>query len=131
MLKRIMVIVFVSVLLFLGYQYYSKPSLYWGFNLVEIAITSIPLLFYAVYFIISNFKKHKHNYFYFCNGLIIYVTSSAGIFLSGNSDSVIFTEPFLLDFWFFNSLFYILYQFMIYKEWKTLNFRRETKKKFQ
>jgi len=127
-LKQIMVIVFVLVMLFLAYQYFDNPSLYWEFNLIEIAITSIPLLFYAIYFIISNFKKHKHNYFYFCNGLIIYVTSSASIFLSGNSDSVFFTEPFVLDFWFFNSLFYILYQFLIYKEWKVLNFRRKTKK---
>lgn len=130
-LKQIMIMVFVSVLLFLGYQYYNKPSLYWEFNLVEIALTSIPLLCYAVYFIVSNLKNHKHNYFYFCNGLIIYLTSSAGIFLSGNTESVIFTEPFVLDFWFFNSLFYILYQFLIYKEWKALNFRRTANKKFQ
>lgn len=130
-LKQIIVIVFVSVMLFLGYQYYRKPSLYWEFNLVEIAITSIPLLFYAIYFIVLNLKKVKHNYFYFCNGLIIYLTSSAGIFLSGNSNSVILTEPFILDFWFFNSLFYILYQFMIYKEWRVLNFRRKTNKKAQ
>jgi hypothetical protein len=34
---------------------------------------------------------------------------------------VIFTKPFVLDLWFFNSLFYILYQFLIYKEWKDLN----------
>lgn len=130
-LKRIMVIVFISVLLFLGFQYYNKPSLYWEFNLAEVAITSVPLLFYAFCFIISNFKKHNHNYFYFCNGLIVYVTSSAGVFLSGNSDSVLATEPFIIDFWFFNSLFYILYQFLIYKEWKILNFRRTTKRKFQ
>jgi len=128
-LKQIMVIVFVSVLFFLGFQYYKRPSLYWEFNLVEVAITSIPLLFYAFYFIVSNLKADKHNYFYFCNGLIIYVMSSAGIFLSGNTDSVILTEPFILDFWFFNSLFYILYQFLIYKEWKALNFRRKIKKK--
>lgn len=128
-LKQVIVIVFVSVMLFLGCQYYRKPSLYWEFNLVEIAITSIPLLFYAIYFIVLNLKKDKHNYFYFCNGLIIYLTSSAGIFLSGNSNSVILTEPFILDFWFFNSLFYILYQFMIYKEWKVLNYRRKANKK--
>lgn len=128
-LKQIILAVFISVLLFLGYQYYMEPVLYWEFNLVEITITSVPLLFYAVYFIVSNLKTDKHNYFYFCNGLIIYVTSSAGIFLSGNSESIIFTEPFVLDFWFFNSLFYILYQFLIYKEWRSLNFRRKSKKR--
>lgn len=131
LLKQIMVIVFVSVLLFLGYQYYDKPSIYWEFNLAEVALTSIPLLFYALYFIVSNLKTDKQSYFYFCNGLIIYITSSAGIFLSGNTDSVMLTEPFIIDFWFFNSLFYILYQFLIYKEWKVLNFRRKTKRKIQ
>lgn len=130
-IKQIIVIVFVSVLLFLGCQYYKTPSLYWQFNVIEVAITSIPLLSYALYFIISNFKNAKPDYVYFCNGLVIYLASSAGIFLSGNTNSVIFTEPFFLDFWFFNSLFYILYQFLIYKEWKVLNFRKAMKKKFQ
>ncbi len=130
-LKRVVVIVFVLILLFLGFQYYKTPSLYWKFNLIEIAITSIPLLFYALYFIISNLKNVKHNYSYFCNGLVVYLTSSASIFLSGNSDSVIFTEPFVLDFWFFNSLFYILYQVLIYKEWKVLNSKRVIKRNFK
>lgn len=126
-LKRTVVIVFVLVMLFLSIQYYRTPSLYWKFNLIEIAITSIPLLFYGLYFIISSLKNVKHDYSYFCNGLVIYLASSASIFLSGNSDSVIFTEPFILDFWFFNSLFYILYQFLIYKEWKVLNAKRSIK----
>lgn len=130
-LKRIVVTVFTFVLLFLSVQYYTTPSIYWKFNLIEIAITSIPLLFYALYFIISNLKNVKHDYSYFCNGLAVYLASSASIFLSGNTDSVIFTEPFVLDFWFFNSLFYILYQFLIYKEWTILNsktFRRIKKR---
>lgn len=126
--KKTILAVLISVLLFLSIQYYRTPSLYWEFNLIEIAITSIPLLLYAFYYIVSNLKNVKHDYFYFCNGLIIYLTSSASIFLSGNTDSVIFTEPFILDLWFFNSLFYILYQILIYKEWKALNFRRTAKK---
>lgn len=130
-LKRVVLILLVLIISFLGFQYSEKPSLYWEFNLIEIVITSVPLLFYAVYFIVSNLKNVKQDYFYFCNGLIVYLTSSASVFLSGNSDTVIFTEPFVLDLWFFNSLFYILYQFLIYKEWKTLNFRRKVKKNFE
>lgn len=130
-LKRIVLVLLFLILLFLGFQYFKTPSLYWEFNLIEISITSVPLLLYAFYYIISNFKNVRHDYFYFCNGLIIYLISSAGVFLSGNIDSVIFTEPFVLDFWFFNSLFYILYQFLIYREWKYLNFRRTAKKSFE
>lgn len=130
-LKNVVLIILVSILLFLGMQYYRAPSLYWKFNLIEIGITSLPLLLYAFYYIVSNFKNSKYDYFYFCIGLMMYLTSSASIFLSGNTDSVLFTEPFVLDFWFFNSLFYILYQFLIYKEWKVLNFRRTIKRSFE
>ncbi|MBK0370370.1 hypothetical protein [Flavobacterium agrisoli] len=111
----------VIVLFLLVIQYANDPELYWRFNLVEVGLTSIPLILYALIFLIQNLQKSTHTYFYFCNGLIVYLTSSACIFLTGNSDSVLFTEPFVLDFWFFNSLFYILYQFLIYKEWKFLN----------
>lgn len=120
-LKRIVAFLLVAVLLFLGIQYFTNPSIYWQFNMLEIGITSVLLISYAILFLVLNIKNDKSKYFYFCNGLIVYLTSSAGIFLSGNSDSVIFMKPFMLDFWFFNSLFYILYQFLIYKEWKVLN----------
>jgi len=120
-LKRIVFSFLILVLVCLVIQYSRTPDLYWRFNLFEIGITSALLILYSLIFLIQNFKTAKHNYLYFCNGLIIYLACSLSIFLSGNTDTVIFTEPFVLDLWFFNSLFYILYQFLIYKEWKTLN----------
>ncbi len=117
----------ILVLVLLAIQYYRTPDLYWGFNLFEIGVTSILLVLYALIYLIQNFNNIKSNYIYFSNGLIIYLVSSSTIFLSGNTDSVIFTEPFLLDFWFFNSLFYILYQFLIFKEWQILKHKRITK----
>ncbi len=121
LLKRVILSFLILVLILLAIQYSRTPDLYWRFNLFEIGITSMLLIVYALIFLIENFKTAKHNYLYFCNGLIIYLASSLSIFLSGNTDWVIFTEPFVLDLWFFNSLFYILYQFLIYKEWKDLN----------
>lgn len=120
-LKRIVLYCLILVLMILIVQYYETPGLYWEFNFLEIEMTSILLIIYALIFLIKNFKRAKHEYLYLCNGLIIYLASSLSIFLSGNTDSVIFTEPFILDFWFFNSLFYILYQFLIFKEWRSLN----------
>jgi hypothetical protein len=124
-LKRIVLFFLAVVLILLSVQYYITPGLYWRFNMFEIGVISTLLIFYSLVFLIQNFKKVKHDYFYFCNGLILYLASSASIFLSGNSDSVLFTEPFILDFWFFNSLFYILYQFLIFKEWRALNAKRK------
>ena len=120
-LRSIIKVALVLVLLILAVQYYQTPEIYWRFNLLEVGLTSIPLIVYALLFLILNFKKVKHKYFYFSNGLLLYLSCSACIFLTGNTESVFFTEPFILDFWFFNSLFYILYQFLIYKEWKFLN----------
>lgn len=120
-LKRMILFFLVTVLVLLSIQYYRTPELYWEFNLFEIGVTSGLLILYAFIFLIQNFKTDMSDYFYFCNGLILYLICSLSIFLSGNTDSVIFTEPFVLDFWFFNSLFYIIYQFLIFKEWKALN----------
>jgi hypothetical protein len=120
-LKKAILFFLVAVLILLAIQYYKTPDLYWRFNLLEIGVTSVLLVTYALIYLIQNFKNVKSNYIYFSNGLIIYLVSSSTIFLSGNTESILFTEPFVLDFWFFNSLFYILYQFLIFKEWKTLN----------
>src|SRR6218665_1787466 len=109
-LRKVILFFLVLVLIVLAIQYYKTPDLYWRFNLLEIGITSTLLVLYALIYLIQNFKNIKAEYLFFSNGLIIYLVSSSTIFLSGNSDSVIFTEPFILDFWFFNSLFYILYQ---------------------
>lgn len=120
-LKRMILFFLVLVLVLLTVQYAVTPGLYWRFNLFEIGIISALLILYGLIFVVRNFKIAQPDYVYFCNGLIIYLASSLSIFLSGNTDSVIFTEPFVLDFWFFNSLFYILYQILIFKEWKALN----------
>lgn len=120
-LKKAILFLLILVLILLAIQYSRTPELYWQFNLFEIGVTSALLVLYALIYLTQNFENVKSNYMYFSNGLIIYLVSSSTIFLSGNSDSVIFTEPFLLDFWFFNSLFYILYQFLIFREWKILN----------
>lgn len=126
-LKSVILFFLIGVLILLGIQYYNEPGLYWRFNLLEISVTSVLLISYALIFLMQNLKKVKSNYLYFTNGLVLYLISSLSIFLTGNTDSVIFTEPFLLDFWFFNSLFYILYQVLIFKEWKALTVKERLK----
>lgn len=119
-LKLIILINLIVVSLFIGNQYYNNPALYWKFNNIEIGITSSLLLIYALIHFYNNLKE-SHIYFYFCYGLTFYLISSALIFLSGNTELIIFTEPFFIDIWVFNSLFYILYQVLIYKEWRFIN----------
>lgn len=120
LLKLLVVINWIVVILIIGYQYIANPELYWKFNIFEIGITSIILFAYCVIYFFKNLEVN-HSYFYFCLGLTFYLSSSAFIFLSGNTELVFFEKPFYFDIWVFNSLFYILYQSLIFKEWKLLN----------
>lgn len=117
--KRLVVLNLIMVSLIITYQYIVNPELYWKFNILEIGITSLLLIFYCFVYFFRNLKV-AHDYFYFCLGLTFYLSSSALIFLSGNTELVFMNEPIYLDIWIFNSLFYILYQFLIFKEWKVL-----------
>lgn len=119
-LKNAVLFLLILELSILGFQYYTKPSIYWYFNNFEIGSTSALLILYSAIYLIINLKKGMHPYYYFCAGLIIYLSSSSLIFLSGNTELVFFKEPFFVDIWILNSLFYILYQFLIFKEWNYL-----------
>lgn len=119
LLKRIVYINLGIVLFILCFQYYKTPSLYWEFNNFEIGVTSILLILYSIVYFFENLKE-SYKYHFFCYGLTFYLMSSCLIFLTGNTQLVFMNEPVYLDIWIFNSLFFILFQIFIYKEWKLL-----------
>jgi hypothetical protein len=119
-LKKIVYLNLITVLIFLCFQYIKTPSLYWKFNNLEIGITSILLILYSIIYFYENLKD-TYRYHYFCLGLSFYLTSSCLIFLTANTQLILMNEPVYLDIWIFNSLFFILFQVFIYKEWKLLN----------
>lgn len=102
----------------LGYLiiYYSmNPSLFWVFNTYEIVSTSVLLIIYIIYFLFNSIEI-KHNYFNFCIGLMLYLSCSIAIFLSGNLELVLIEKPYI-DIWVFNSIFYIVFQIFIFREY--------------
>jgi hypothetical protein len=119
LLKNLVYINLGIVLLILAFQYYKTPSLYWKFNNFEIGTTSILLILYSIVYFYENLKE-SYKYHFFCSGLTFYLMSSCLIFLTGNTQLVFMTKPFYLDIWIFNSLFFILFQILIYKEWQFL-----------
>jgi hypothetical protein len=123
LLKNAILIVLISVVGILTFQYYNNPNLYYHFNLLEIALTTLPLVLYGIIFLFKNLKRF-HPYFYFTLGLIFYLCSSASIFLSGNTEYVFFTQPFFFDIWVFDYLFYLLFQFLVFREWQYLTGRK-------
>lgn len=118
-LKKLVYINLFLVLVSLFFQYLETPSLYWKFNNYEIGVTSLLLILYSVFYFYENIMN-TYIYHYFCVGLTFYLTSSCLIFLTGNTQLVFSTEPVYLDIWIFNSLFFILFQILIFKEWKIL-----------
>lgn len=118
LLKKVVIVLFISVFTFLGIQYYLKPQLFWGFNIPEILSISFILIAYALIHLYNTLGEAK-SYYYFCIGLIMYLLCSSIIFMSGKFELVFSQDPYI-DIWIFNSLFYIVYQILIFKEWKTI-----------
>ena len=113
--KRAIIMSILIVLVVLGVQYYMKPELYHQFNLLEVVITSLPI----VAFSIVHFYKALENevpYLYINSGVCLYLLSSTLIFSAGNfvnaSDA---TLNILL--WLINSILYIVFQGLIFMEW--------------
>jgi hypothetical protein len=114
-MKQLIVLVFGIQICILASMYYSDPQLFWRFNVYEIVSTSLILVAYALFFIVKNLEV-QHHYFNFSIGLILYLCCSITIFLFGNLDLVLYENPYI-DIWIFNSLFYIIFQTMILREY--------------
>lgn len=104
-------------------SYVYRPEQFFEFNLIEILITSFPLIIYALlhmFFLLSEKKR----YYYFVVGLIIYLFGSTIVFLAGNL--MISTDHRLSSIWILNIFLYIVYQALISYELKTSFFKKTT-----
>ena len=114
-ISKIILFVYLIQMTILAVMYIFDPSLFWRFNEYEIIATSFILVVYAFYFIYKEMDK-VHYYYNFSIGLILYLLCSVSIFLYGNLELVLIENPHI-DIWIFNTLFYIIFQFMIFREY--------------
>jgi len=97
-------------------QYSIKPSLFYQFNLLEIFITSFPLVIYSIFHLYNSLSKSVR-FMYINAGILIYIATSTLIFILGNYISKIDKE--IADgVWFLNKVFYVGYLILILIEWK-------------
>jgi hypothetical protein len=122
-LKKMVVAVFFAFISINLYLSFEDPELYWKFNLFEIVAISLVTLVYTLIHLYNNLGEKK-NYFYFTIGVSMYMLSTSIIFLLGNVELVFIKDPYI-DIWVFNSIFFIVYQFLIFKEWRYLNLRKK------
>ncbi len=118
-LKKVIVINYTTVTIIIISMYIYNNELFWQFNLFEIASTSALLIIYSLIHLFNTLGNHK-KLFYFIIGLILYVLCSSLIFLFGNYELVFIEDPYI-DIWIFNTLFYIIYQALIFTEWRYIN----------
>lgn len=114
-IKKLIITLFVILCFYIGFGYLLNKASFWEFNSFEIVSTSLLLILYALFFIFSNLEI-KHKYFNFSIGLILYLACSITIFLSGKLELILCENPYI-DIWIFNSLFYILFQYFVFREY--------------
>lgn len=110
--KIISAIVF-SVLII---QYTWNPELYYKFNLLEIFITSFPLVIYSIFHLYNSLSK-SGKFMYINAGILIYLSTSSLIFILGDYLSKI-DRDIASYAWFLNRIFYVGYLILILIEWK-------------
>lgn len=100
----------------LGLQYGTTPSLFYKFNLLEILLTSFPLVIYSLIHLFNALGK-PGKYMYVNASVLIYLSVSTLIFILGTSINNI-GNSISINIWFLNKVFYVVYLVLILIEWK-------------
>ncbi|WP_316635691.1 hypothetical protein [uncultured Flavobacterium sp.] len=120
--KKVVVIAMSIGLLVLVIQYGIEPDLFFKFNLLEIAITSLLVVFFALMYLYNMLTTEK-KYYYITIGLVIYLLASTVLFLVGNLTLGLSDELKLMT-WTLNAFFVVVNQLFILYEWK-VSFRNK------
>jgi hypothetical protein len=123
-LKKVVMVMPVVIMLGLSIKYISTPSSFWQFYVPEITIISLLLIFYSLIHLYNSLGAERR-YFYFAIGLIMYLLCTSIIYMSGQYELVFVRKPYI-DIWVFNSIFFIVYQILLFKEWRMLNRNKTT-----
>ncbi|MDO6595507.1 hypothetical protein Q4512_01200 [Oceanihabitans sp. 2_MG-2023] len=110
-------LIFVIVALVLGIQYSNNLSLFNQFNLLEILITSFPLVVYSIIHLYNSLGK-KGKYMYINAAVLIYLSVSTLIFILGNLIISAVAKSVSTDVWLLNKVFYGGYLALILIEWR-------------
>jgi cell division protein FtsW (lipid II flippase) len=124
-LKKIIRFLIFPIALYFVIYLKVNPDEYKKWNVLEIAITSIPLLTYSFYFFIKKIDDNKSKkYIYFNSGFFVYTLCSTLIFTLGNIGiGTPETKDLKLIVWDINAFLYLIFQIFIFVEWYK-NFRK-------
>ena len=106
------------ILLLLIFQYAKNFESFFQFNLIETTSISCFIVVLAIIYIYKTLGENKP-YFYFSLGLLMYFLCTCFVYLSGNISIVLSQNPHI-DQWIFKDLFFIVFQILIFVEYKNL-----------
>ena len=109
-------VILVSVLTILGIQYAFDLSLFFRFNILEVFLTSFPLVVYSIIHLYNILNK-VGTFMYINAGILIYLSTSTLIFILGDYLSG-FQNQIIKNIWFLNKVLYTGYLILIFLEWK-------------
>ncbi|MBU2939034.1 hypothetical protein KO494_05715 [Lacinutrix sp. C3R15] len=107
---------FILVAFVLGVQYINNISLFYKFNLLEILITSFPLVIYSIIHLYNSLGK-TGKYMYINAAILIYLSVSTLIFILGNLINTV-DKSLSINVWLLNKVLYVGYLTVILIEWK-------------
>lgn len=105
----------VLVLALIAISYIIDPSLFFKFNLFEIAFSSIVIVLFA-FLHLYNMLSEKKEYYFVTVGLISYMLGSTVLYIVGNL-AITLSANFRMFSFKLNAFLFILYQFFILFEW--------------
>ena len=105
-------LVFVALLI----QYSTNTNLFNKFNLLEILITSLPLIMYSIFHLYNSLGK-KGKFMYVNAGVLVYLSVSTLVFILGNLLNTV-DRSLSSNIWFLNRVFYVGYLILFLIEWK-------------
>lgn len=121
--KKIIVIGACAGLLSLAIQYIFDPGMFSKFNLFEITITSLLVVFFALLHL-YDMLTDKKEYYYITIGIIIYLLASTILFLVGNL-TIGLSENLKFLSWTLNAVLVLVNQLFVLYEWK-ISFYKKT-----
>ena len=110
-------LIFILVALILSIQYFNNISLFNRFNLLEILISSFPLVVYSIIHLYNSLGK-PGKYMYINAAVLIYLSVSTLIFILGNLMVSAVDRSLSINVWLLNKVFYVGYLILILIEWR-------------
>jgi len=115
--QRLVLGILTLVLAILIVIFLRNPSIFYTFSIVEVFITSLPLVIYSIIHLYNGLSE-KSRFLYINSGILIYLSASTLIFILGDYISRIKTENIDVRYiWNINQYLYIGFLIAIFLEW--------------